>query len=654
MKLTYFVVICFCIYDLTFQKINNSSLVIYNYNLSNQTDYITNTYSTTTTEDLLISRSEIIWQNILQMLNSNDFNQVDINLIGNLVKKANYLVQDLTTENIICALDIYRVRIILEAINSLNPDKFHLNEIIYEHILQLIDNLIYLNGLSTSSTESISVFQKANLFYNNSSLVLFDAFEGLTKYFRFQGSQNYKMKNIQILVAQLNPFNNEFVFGLNYDHKEIASIIPNKSVLTDSITLNKDLLKKFYGNNTIKMSFKIYFNNKKLFNHELINIEHSNRNFFFDLINNNQTNFVSNHVLSVNIHETFEPQIEVVRIQFIVLIKEMQNAKDLKCVHWNFTSLKWSSDGCYTSIEESGQVNETRLFKQVCYCNHLASFALILNESSCDMNISLKLSKIITLASLITTSLCYLLIISMSLLKINKNNFHEIVLKNFYFAKVICLILTNLFFAFTLFLELSLLAHQIIYFTFHYFLLSSFGFSLGISCLGFKRVSNYYGFNFKWISFSFLFPLIVLILNYFFNYLILILLVSSLLFHLICLIFKSSHFNNVWLVISFIFLVSTWCCGSFILIITETELNQDLKLLVSITFFGLNSFHGSTLLIGLFRARNQMNDSNKTKFSGLTYIFICFYGFIYLMRRIGLRNKTTKVKKNSILEIIIN
>ena len=100
MKLTYFVVICFCIYDLTFQKINNSSLVIYNYNLSNQTDYITNTYSTTT-EDLLISRSEIIWQNILKMLNSNDFNQVDINLIGNLVKKANYLVQDLTTENII-------------------------------------------------------------------------------------------------------------------------------------------------------------------------------------------------------------------------------------------------------------------------------------------------------------------------------------------------------------------------------------------------------------------------------------------------------------------------------------------------------------------------------------------------------------------------
>jgi hypothetical protein len=109
-------------------------------------------FCTQTTNDSFLARTELVWQDIFKMLDSDDFKQINMNLIEALLRKLNQLFSDFTLEKKLTSLDIYRVQIIFK--NLINTNKLLLNEAMLHNILKLMDNIIYLNEIITFNSNT--------------------------------------------------------------------------------------------------------------------------------------------------------------------------------------------------------------------------------------------------------------------------------------------------------------------------------------------------------------------------------------------------------------------------------------------------------------------------------------------------------------------
>ncbi len=536
-------------------------------------------FCTQTTNDSFLARTELVWQDIFKMLDSDDFKQINMNLIEALLRKLNQLFSDFTLEKKLTSLDIYRVQIIFK--NLINTNKLLLNEAMLHNILKLMDNIIYLNEIITFNSNKTykSVLTESNQNYNHSGLALIRMFDELMKCLRFETTKIYSfnLKYFHFTVADMNPMSNQFPFRMQLNNTdEIISSFNstlNRSLLIDSITLNESVLKRLYSNNSIRISFKIYFNKNNLLPNKLEYFKshiQKPRNFFFELtdenylLNHNETEkslhgyFISSNVLSAQIftnHPIKTSQIndeemsKFVRIQFVVLLNDIQNEKNLKCVYWNFSSLKWLSDGCHMSRHESGQISESRLFRKVCYCNHLTNFALLFTESPLMNANSLSPLRIVfnrvlttlTYFGIAVSSICYLVMIASRLfsqkipaaaqanniLKITNKNlankYRDKTLQRLYLANTVCLLFTNVFFVSILFMtpDVSLFACKLNVAGLQYFILAAFTFSLGTAYQHFQKLVRVFDstkfcshFTLKWFFISLIFPMVFAVLGY--------------------------------------------------------------------------------------------------------------------------------------------
>jgi len=544
--------------------------------------------------------SEKAWLNILEQVESNDFKNFNPDFIDQLIRRLNQLFFDFKHEKTLQSLDIYRVSLIFEKFITNSKQILLFNDGMITNILQLIDNIIYLNEIveieSINQTYN-SVIKESNLLFNQSALKLMRSFDSFTKYLKFEQKKKLilNLNNLKYISADLSPLNVDFPFKLEFDNDKhmLDSFKLNKSLLVDSIELNEAILKKKYKNNSIKIAFKIYFNEKNSLFSKQDQIDQFNaniqrpKNFFFEItdqiISNNKSEitnfndyFISSNILSAEIYENdFDSRLQYysdsnedsnhdyVRIQFIV--KEIKNEHYLKCVYWNYTSLKWLSNGCYVSNSESGQIEKSRLFRKVCYCNHLTNFALLFSDPSLTTKTSkfrIVFNRILTMLTYIgitISSVCYISMISERLFfqkstineihQDNNNNnkdkilrkkayfkntptikYRDSTLRSLYLSNAVCLLLTNVFFILILFItpDTNMFACRLIASLLHYFLLAAFCFSLGTAYQHFKKLvkifnDNYQddcssriclNFKLKWFLFSTLLPLLFAILGY--------------------------------------------------------------------------------------------------------------------------------------------
>ena len=398
------------------------------------------------------------WFDILESLNSFEFKNGDLKFIADLFEKLNFLFNDLITEKSFNKFDIYRCKIIFENMNLLDEDKFTINDALARNIFNLMNKIIELNEIEAKSESNklkdgyYSVFKEANLYQNESSLALMKNIDFLTKFIGIKSRLRMNMKNYHVLIADMNldqemfPFKIEttkFNFPIleNFDYS-------NKSLLIDSISLNETILRKRYHNNSIRVSFKIFFNREKVTtNEEKLKADEFYRqsqrpkNFFFEItddfnsnndMNSSFDNFISSNILSAVIYEKMNSRLnqeimndpndyKFVRIQFVVDLDQLKHQTDpkyLRCVFWNFTKLEWSSNGCFVADEESGQIYTTSLFRKVCYCSHLTNFALLFDPllgrndyHSLFEVFFYKFLTYLTFIGLTISSICYLIII---------------------------------------------------------------------------------------------------------------------------------------------------------------------------------------------------------------------------------------------------
>lgn len=508
------------------------------------------TCNTTIDEDFF-QLKEKAWIHILNDLNSNEF-QVDI-----LSEKINILFENILLEKQFDSSDITRLADVMEKM-----DKIYLNENSTNNILNSLDSIIQLNYLNRKP------IIEANLNQNRSGLRLLGLIDTLPKYFNFkQPRQYFKYSNFEMLYLTSPPMESKF---------ELKS---NKTFLIDSINLNEEILLKRYKNNTVKVAFKIYFNYNQVENSSEAETQikrdqfykqlNKPRNFIYELVRSEEEEeqrdqeesqkifsnfFVSSNVLSAVIYKKDNSQIEpdlsdfriddkFVRIQFVIDLQKLNLViieKNLKCVFWNFTSLKWSANGCFTSYSESGLLKETKFYQKVCYCSHLTNFALLFdpnNQIEDNLNNSIfdRFLTILTYVGVTVSSVCYLVLINLRLgcIRTEKSilfkkpnaNYRDGTLRKLYLSNAFCLLISNLMFLLVLLIKPSVnfdlckIASAFL----HYFLLASFCFSLGIAWKHFTKLvkifQNYSNLNckfiFKWFIFSLVFPLGFSLYGYF-------------------------------------------------------------------------------------------------------------------------------------------
>ena len=334
-------------------------------------------------------------------------------------------------------------------------------------------------------------------------------------------------------AAYLSPLNPEFPFSVSAISPYVSTLNlhQNKSLFTDSISLNEDILKERYKNNSIKISLKIYFNSETSNVEEKQNEFHLHRqkpkNFFFELTDgsDNQGNslfneFVSSNILSAVIYEKDEnsrlfinverlkeiPKIienKFVRIQFIIDLNQFNTEtsdSQFKCVYWSFSDHEWLSNGCYVSDKESGHITGTTAFRKVCYCDHLTNFAILFESfPSKDLNIFQlafkKVISILTSIGVVVSSISYIIIISFRLFCLtNPSSYKDNHLRFLYIANASCLLCGNLFFLIVSSLKPTefsdIILCQLSASFLHFFLLSAFSFSLITSFEHYRRLTQ--------------------------------------------------------------------------------------------------------------------------------------------------------------------
>ena len=449
--------------------------------------------------DEFVYLKELAWSDILNSINDKI---EDMELIERAIHKLKRIFEILYFEAKLDTSDAYKYKIILDNIMKQNVYRFNLNEKLFESLYYVMDNLIHLNDF-LSTVDRPTVFQELNVKHNNSALDLFKNFENLAKYYRFADQTHkkyFKFKNFESSILLLLPSTQnsiEFQMTTPKDLSQKLLLItqPKKNYL-DSIALSEFVLRKLYGNQTIKLSFNIFFNqnNINLKSKEKLTEEemefykevHSKlaKNFVYEItssILSNETNhkimadsyFVSSNVISATIHNQLPPdhkekidsipKLELnkfVRIQFLVNLNQFNIKNDeillkhrLKCVFWNETSTKWSTNGCRKSIKESQLIEEDyddrNFYVQVCYCDHLTNFALLFDplgrhnldnefydeeqESFLDITYLFMYQyvlKYLTLIGIMVSSICYLILIIIRLEFIKKYIYESISKRN--------------------------------------------------------------------------------------------------------------------------------------------------------------------------------------------------------------------------------
>ena len=351
------------------------------------------------------------------------------------------------------------------------------------------------------------------------------------------------------------------------------------------------------------------------------------------------------------------------RIQFLVKLTYLPKSSDsnerhLKCVFWNKTSSKWSTNGCQSSPLESYFIHATGFYRKVCYCSHLTNFALFFDPDN-SMN-STPYSNILSILTYIGVSIsliCYLTMI-MSRLggccfrhgTAQKNLSPSKTLRSLYLINSVCLFVSNISFVLILVLKpnLNLLACKLNASALQFFLIFSFSFSLGIAYQHFSKLVKVFNdsehlFIFKLVLFSLSYAAFFTVyefileldgdytfaeicwlraphLYYFFIAPINALLLVSLTLYVIVVIKVLSIYKKddsstrtpgsetpynhrrviVLLFFSFISLNLTWLIGMFI--VAASYMDEHLAFVLEFLFCLFNSFHGLSLLVGQYLA----------------------------------------------------
>ena len=573
------------------------------------------------------------WNQILtQLSNATGLNQpMTEACISNIDK----LFNEIFLENKLDSEDVFKLSFAFRKLNGVKLNSFMLNGDLIESIFKLIDNLITANKfILESSDKKLSVFTEANAKYNKASLNLFESLDELIKHTYLDRSNNslrLKFKNFESLLISLHntaeTINDKLAMNQSIEIKTQPLIYMHH--LIDSISINETILKRRYKNNTIKVSFKIYFNyntNLKDTSQEedfYKKLQDNQTNFFYEIIRVNSTNldeeknisdelsrnfFISSNVLSAVIYDseqnkqddyiinyTKEENQKFVRIQFGVNLN-LLNSKNkihlkaerienyLKCVFWHPDLLRWSNFGCVMSIDESSLIDTyagIQFYQKVCYCNHLTNFALLFDPESkiVERNLTESTSKkgfekffnnfleILTYVGISTSSICYIVLIVSRILSLRNNNqqekeckvvksilkstikseeklhnflgkmetsrsthanYRDNVLRHFYLANTISLLIANVLFLCVIcikpkkFVESKRLKYcYFIASLLHYFILMSFCFSLSIAWQHFIKLAKVFNtpnnachyrskrtyLIIKWNLFAFSYPL---------------------------------------------------------------------------------------------------------------------------------------------------
>ena len=437
-----------------------------------QTEPETTTFTTTIITTNYNSLKDELWNNILDGLGANNPN---IALIENSINHVNHLFEELLLNKRIESLDVYRYAKVLNYLNNLSTRHFFINENTMSNLLNSLDIIISLDGIIMNDYGR-SILSETNRNYNKSGLAMMQSIDELTKYLGFNlRKKTFRFKNFDTLILNLNPMNSEFQFEMKSKELDsLANLSVNKSLLIDTISLNENVLRKRYKNNSIKVSFKIFFNNNlksyaksgddedELKRAEFYKQLQKPKNFFYELtnsddnadnLNNPADYFVSSNILSASIYETEESRQsgdddvqqsteKFVRIQFLVDLNNLpakekftENPENnLKCVFWDEVDYKWSTRGCESSETESDFVKGSSFFRKVCYCDHLTNFALLFdpvstftskNKANKFYNLMDKTLTVLTYVGLSVSSICYLIMIAYRLKCFKKENIYK-------------------------------------------------------------------------------------------------------------------------------------------------------------------------------------------------------------------------------------
>ncbi|XP_068208773.1 LOW QUALITY PROTEIN: uncharacterized protein [Palaemon carinicauda] len=258
-------------------------------------------------------------------------------------------------------VDIYLIAKTFQNLSESKDSIYH-----FDDIVTVVSNIMGANATA------FEVIQRKL----NSSSTLLEAFEELT--FKVQlpeadGDQITKSSGDNVAVDRLDLEANSTIIGLKsmgnseeYLHMgfkkedlvnaEVAIIFPNNLTYTVSTkTSQKPKSTDFEGKNEkVSLVFAIYQNEK----------------FFQDVSHENYT--VNSHIIMASYKgEVIKDLVEPVKILF----KPLKAGNDTKCVYWDFMLNNkrggWSEKGCVKG-ERQGQ-------HDVCLCNHLTSFAQLIN-----------------------------------------------------------------------------------------------------------------------------------------------------------------------------------------------------------------------------------------------------------------------------------
>ncbi len=383
----------------------------------------------------------------------------------------------------------------------------------------------------------------------------------------------YKSDHIFIIASSdLSPSHPNFTFSIKSTPPALLSLQEStqqtRNLHIDSISLNEHLLIQRYKNNSIKISFRIFFNTKTTVvdieskQQEFINLNQRPQNFFYELTQDYDTStrsgagllneYVSSNILSAVIYDDSHQKLpefpsphlvedKLVRIQFIIDLNSFKSRPDtrqLKCVFWSFKKLEWLTHGCYVSKKESGSISNTNFYRKVCYCDHLTNFAIIFDPKPFAPPITLpfhtmfkQILSILTLIGVVISSICYtIMIITRCCFSTSQRNssYRDDVMRSLYLANAICLLCANIcFLVISNIQEVSVFKLAICHISatgLHYFLLTAFCFSLATAWEHFKRLvrvfdkSNDVSYSFEFmLVFSVLGPLALALTGFLYN-----------------------------------------------------------------------------------------------------------------------------------------
>lgn len=224
-----------------------------------------------------------VWSKIMLNLEKIQPNEPNTLLIDVIVNQLRDLVIELVQSQKLDQWDIQMFTRTLQVLVSQNPTKFFINAEQAESLLNSFDDLLELNHELYAKSERLrSILEEAND-SNRTSLTMFDCVEELGKLTIKAFNINGKIFKM-ILTDALMPAAHD-----TFPHELIHE--------SDMISLDETILKRKYKNNTIMISFRIYFNKRlndyskkeaEIKRDEFYKKLEKPKNFFYDLTRSNE------------------------------------------------------------------------------------------------------------------------------------------------------------------------------------------------------------------------------------------------------------------------------------------------------------------------------------------------------------------------------